>query len=104
MTLNLLHDPNASTHLAILGSTGSVGTSTLDVVARIRTASRSSASRAPPVDELVAQCLRFRPRGGRGAGPSAGAALRAALAARPAHRGAGRPQALCDWPRPRSTA
>jgi 1-deoxy-D-xylulose-5-phosphate reductoisomerase len=49
--------------LAILGSTGSIGTSTLDVVARhpdrFEVVGLSSHQR---VDELAAQCLRWRPR------------------------------------------
>ena len=49
--------------LAILGSTGSIGTSTLDVVARhperFEVLALTAASR---VDELLQQCLRFEPR------------------------------------------
>ena len=49
--------------LAILGSTGSIGTSTLDVVARhpdrFEVFALTAASR---VDELLQQCLRFEPR------------------------------------------
>ncbi|MDP3519028.1 MAG: 1-deoxy-D-xylulose-5-phosphate reductoisomerase [Hydrogenophaga sp.] len=49
--------------LAILGSTGSIGTSTLDVVARhperFEVFALTAASR---VDELLQQCLRFQPR------------------------------------------
>ena len=49
--------------LAVLGSTGSIGTSTLDVAARhpdrIEIRALSAHSR---VDELVAQCLRWQPR------------------------------------------
>ncbi|NBQ90447.1 MAG: 1-deoxy-D-xylulose-5-phosphate reductoisomerase [Betaproteobacteria bacterium] len=49
--------------LAVLGSTGSIGTSTLDVAARhperIEVRALSAHSR---VDELVAQCLRWKPR------------------------------------------
>jgi 1-deoxy-D-xylulose-5-phosphate reductoisomerase len=49
--------------LAILGSTGSIGTSTLDVVSRhperFEVFALTAASR---VDELLAQCLRFQPR------------------------------------------
>lgn len=49
--------------LAILGSTGSIGTSTLDVVARhperFEVFALTAASR---VDELLQQCLRFAPR------------------------------------------
>jgi 1-deoxy-D-xylulose-5-phosphate reductoisomerase len=53
----------ARQRLAILGSTGSIGTSTLDVVARhperFEVVGLSAQQR---VDELFAQCLRFRPR------------------------------------------
>ena len=49
--------------LAVLGSTGSIGTSTLDVAARhpdrIEVRALSAHSR---VDELVAQCLKWKPR------------------------------------------
>jgi 1-deoxy-D-xylulose-5-phosphate reductoisomerase len=49
--------------LVILGSTGSIGTSTLDVVARhperFEVLGLSAQQR---IDELVAQCLRWRPR------------------------------------------
>ena len=49
--------------LAVLGSTGSIGTSTLDVAARhpdrIEVVALSAHGR---VDELVAQCLHWRPR------------------------------------------
>ena len=49
--------------LAILGSTGSIGTSTLDVVARhperFEVFALTAASR---VEELLQQCLRFQPR------------------------------------------
>ncbi|MCW5639520.1 MAG: hypothetical protein KIT28_11210, partial [Rubrivivax sp.] len=49
--------------LAILGSTGSIGTSTLDVVARhpgrFEVVGLSAQQR---IDELIAQCLRWRPR------------------------------------------
>ena len=49
--------------LAVLGSTGSIGTSTLDVAARhpqhIQVVALSAHHR---VEELVAQCLRFEPR------------------------------------------
>ena len=49
--------------LAVLGSTGSIGTSTLDVVARhperFEVVALTAATR---VDEMLAQCERFRPR------------------------------------------
>ena len=49
--------------LTILGSTGSIGTNTLDVVARhpdqVEVFALSAATR---VDELLAQCAQFRPR------------------------------------------
>ena len=49
--------------VTVLGSTGSVGVSTLDVIARhperFQVFALSAATR---VDELLAQCLRFRPR------------------------------------------
>jgi 1-deoxy-D-xylulose-5-phosphate reductoisomerase len=47
--------------ITILGATGSIGVSTLDVVARhpaLRVYALSAHSR---VDELAAQCLQFRP-------------------------------------------
>ncbi len=56
-------EPVRPQHLVILGSTGSVGTSTLDVVARhpgrFKLVGLSSYQR---MDELLAQCLRFRPQ------------------------------------------
>ncbi len=49
--------------MTILGATGSVGTSTLDVVARHPERYEVFAlTAARRVDELAAQCLRFRPR------------------------------------------
>lgn len=68
--------------VCILGSTGSIGTNTLDVIARhpgrFEVFALTGASR---VDELVAQCLRWRPR--FAAMPDAGRArvLRERLAA-----------------------
>ncbi len=57
------NDSNALQRLVILGSTGSIGTSTLDVVARhpgrFHVVGLSSYQR---MDELLAQCLRFRPQ------------------------------------------
>src|SRR5439155_17193225 len=67
--------------LAILGSTGSVGTSTLDVVARhperFEVAALSAFGR---VDELAAQCRRFRPRHAVVPTEERAAALRRAVA------------------------
>jgi 1-deoxy-D-xylulose-5-phosphate reductoisomerase len=69
--------------LAILGSTGSVGTSTLDVVARhperFQVAGLTSYQR---VDLLVEQCERFRPRVAVLPTEARAAQARAALAAR----------------------
>ncbi|MET3513262.1 1-deoxy-D-xylulose-5-phosphate reductoisomerase [Pseudacidovorax sp. 1753] len=49
--------------MTILGATGSVGTSTLDVIARHPDRYEVFAlTAATRVDELAAQCLRFRPR------------------------------------------
>lgn len=84
--------------LAILGSTGSVGTSTLDVVARhpdrFEVVGLSSNQR---VDLLVQQCLRWRPRVAVLPGPEPAAELRRALreqgSATEVHAGA---QALCE--------
>ncbi|MCB1996897.1 MAG: 1-deoxy-D-xylulose-5-phosphate reductoisomerase, partial [Rhodoferax sp.] len=84
--------------LAILGATGSIGVSTLDVVARHPdryevfglTAQRR-------VDELLAQCLRFRPRLAVVPDDAAAARLRAGLQAAgvPTEVAVG-PGALCD--------
>ncbi len=50
-------------HLTILGSTGSVGTNTLDVVARHPDRFEVFAlSAATQVDRMLAQCAQFRPR------------------------------------------
>ncbi len=69
--------------LAILGSTGSVGTSTLDVVARhperFQVVGLSAYQRT---DELVAQCERFTPRVAVVPDEARAAAVRAALAER----------------------
>jgi len=66
--------------LAILGSTGSVGTSTLDVVARhperFEVVGLSAFQR---VDELIAQCLRWTPRFAVVPGAEQAKALRAVL-------------------------
>ncbi len=54
---------NRITHLAILGSTGSIGASTLDVVARHPDRYRVVALTAQRQDDvLFEQCVRFRPR------------------------------------------
>ena len=48
--------------IAVLGATGSIGSSTLDVVARHPARFRASVLSAHDnVEELVALCLRFRP-------------------------------------------
>ena len=56
-------NPISKTRVTVLGSTGSVGVSTLDVIARhpghFEVFALSAATR---VDELLAQCQRFRPR------------------------------------------
>ncbi len=69
--------------LAILGSTGSIGVNTLDVVARhpdrYEVFGLSAFRR---VDELLAQCERFRPRIAVVPGDAEAATLRAGLAAR----------------------
>jgi 1-deoxy-D-xylulose-5-phosphate reductoisomerase len=47
----------------VLGSTGSIGTNTLDVVARHPERFEVVAlTAATQVDEMLAQCARFRPR------------------------------------------
>lgn len=55
--------PTPRQRVCILGSTGSIGTNTLDVIARhpdrFEVFALTAASR---VDELLAQCLQFRPR------------------------------------------
>jgi 1-deoxy-D-xylulose-5-phosphate reductoisomerase len=69
-------------HLAILGATGSIGRSTLDVVARhperFRVVALAAASRWEP---LLEQCRRFRPRLAVLADAAAAASLARALAA-----------------------
>jgi 1-deoxy-D-xylulose-5-phosphate reductoisomerase len=61
-------------HIAVLGSTGSIGTSTLDVVARhpdrFRVTVLAAGSRE---DDLFSQCLRFQPRYAFLADPAAAA-------------------------------
>ena len=50
-------------HLTVLGSTGSIGTNTLDVVARHPDRFEVFAlSAATQVDLMLAQCAKFRPR------------------------------------------
>ena len=74
---------SAIQRLAILGSTGSIGVSTLDVVARhperYEVLGLSAFRR---VDELLAQCEAFRPRIAVVPGDAEAVALRAGLAAR----------------------
>jgi 1-deoxy-D-xylulose-5-phosphate reductoisomerase len=54
---------NRKLRLAVLGSTGSIGTSTLDVAARHPDAIEVRALTAHSrVDELIEQCLKWRPR------------------------------------------
>ncbi|MFK7856579.1 MAG: 1-deoxy-D-xylulose-5-phosphate reductoisomerase [Granulosicoccus sp.] len=56
-------NPKSTTAVAVLGSTGSVGKSTLDVVARHPDRYRVQALSAhSKVDELFEQCKRFRPQ------------------------------------------
>ena len=57
------HTPETRQRIAVLGSTGSVGISTLDVIARHPDRFEVFAlSASTKVDELLAQCLRFRPQ------------------------------------------
>lgn len=74
--------PDARQRLVILGSTGSVGTSTLDVVARhperFKVWGLSAMQR---VDALAQQCLQWRPRHAVMPDPARAAELRARLAA-----------------------
>jgi 1-deoxy-D-xylulose-5-phosphate reductoisomerase len=74
--------PAAPQRLVILGSTGSIGTSTLDVVARhperFEVWGLSAMQR---VDELAVQCQRFRPRHAVMPDPARAQALRQRLAA-----------------------
>ena len=64
--------------LAVLGSTGSIGVSTLDVVARhperFEVVALTAATR---VDAMLAQCAQFRPRVAVMASPAHAAELRA---------------------------
>ena len=58
-----MHDAQAMTKLTVLGSTGSIGTSTLDVVARHPKKYQIFALTAYRQDELLfEQCQKFRPR------------------------------------------
>jgi 1-deoxy-D-xylulose-5-phosphate reductoisomerase len=93
--------------LVILGSTGSIGTSTLDVVARhperFEVLGLSAQQR---VDELVAQCLRWRPRWAVLPDEARARAARDALGAHGvATRCSAARRRCATWPRtPRSTA
>ncbi len=59
----MMHDAQAMTKLTVLGSTGSIGTSTLDVVARHPEKYQVVALTAYRQDELLfEQCQRFKPR------------------------------------------
>jgi len=82
--------------LAILGSTGSVGSSTLDVVARhperFEVIGLSAFER---IDELAAQCRRFRPRLAVVPTEDRAAALRRAIDGVPTEVRVG-PAALCE--------
>ena len=76
-----MHADGTRERVCILGSTGSIGTSTLDVLARHRDLYEvHSLSALGRVDELLAQCLHWRPRYAAMSDRSAAAALRAALA------------------------
>jgi 1-deoxy-D-xylulose-5-phosphate reductoisomerase len=84
--------------VAILGSTGSIGVSTLDVIARhperFRVIGLSAYSR---IDDLAAQCRRFQPRVAVVATVQGAVALKAALGDDvPGLEVAVGPQALCD--------
>ena len=68
--------------IALLGATGSIGGSTLDVVARHPDRFRIGALSAHArVDELLALCARFRPAAAVVADPAGHAALREGLRA-----------------------
>jgi 1-deoxy-D-xylulose-5-phosphate reductoisomerase len=76
----------APRQVAVLGATGSIGTSALDVIARHPDRFRASVLSAHArVDELVALCVRFQPDDAVVADPAAYAALAEGL------RGAGLP-------------
>jgi 1-deoxy-D-xylulose-5-phosphate reductoisomerase len=82
--------------LAILGATGSIGASTLDVVARHPERFQVTALAAHrSVDALAQLCLRFRPQLAVIADPACEAALRERLAGSGCHIAAG-PQALLE--------
>jgi 1-deoxy-D-xylulose-5-phosphate reductoisomerase len=87
---------NRPQRLVILGSTGSIGTGTLDVVARhperFEVVGLSAFQR---VDELAAQCRRFRPRVAVVPDEARARALRAALAGVPTEVRVGA-DALCE--------
>jgi len=87
--------------LVILGSTGSIGTSTLDVVSRhpgrFEVVGLSAQQR---IDELIAQCLRWRPRWAVVPDEARATALRDALRAQGvASDVLSGAQALCDMAR-----
>jgi 1-deoxy-D-xylulose-5-phosphate reductoisomerase len=68
--------------IAVLGSTGSIGTSTLDVIARHPDRFEAFAlSAASQVDAMLAQCARFRPQFAVMAREDAGRALAARIEA-----------------------
>ena len=92
--------------LAILGSTGSIGTSTLDVVARhpdrFEVAGLSAFRR---VDELAAQCRQFRPAVAVVPDEARAAELRRLLEGTPTEVTRSARRRCATWPpRPRSTA
>ncbi len=69
-------------NIAILGATGSIGASTLDVIARHPDRFRANVLAAHrSVDELVALCVKFRPQLAVIADPACAAALHTQLAA-----------------------
>ncbi|MDQ7990392.1 MAG: 1-deoxy-D-xylulose-5-phosphate reductoisomerase [Candidatus Dactylopiibacterium sp.] len=83
--------------LSVLGATGSIGVSTLDVVARHPDRFEVFALSAHrQVAKLAEQCRRFRPRRAVVAGPDEAHALRALLADMPALDIAHGPQALVE--------
>ncbi|MFT4267016.1 MAG: 1-deoxy-D-xylulose-5-phosphate reductoisomerase [Xenophilus sp.] len=80
--MSALSSSSPPQRVTVLGSTGSVGTSTLDVIARhpgrFEVFALSASTR---VDELLAQCVRFRPRFAAMASPDHAALLAQRLAA-----------------------
>jgi 1-deoxy-D-xylulose-5-phosphate reductoisomerase len=84
-------------NLSVLGSTGSIGVSTLDVVARHPERFRVQALSANRNDSLMLeQCRRFNPRFAVMVEPAAGARLQAALGTRSPTQVLVGPQALVD--------